>query len=134
MAESTIAGPSGMCIHATVQLAINLAGNGHSTNASSCSQMPARLKNRPCRPKQWVSNAARAKRGKGEAYVSPSTGKLVLARSTGKNCNCGRNCFSLYSEQEKAAVIESFNVLLTKELQDAHLFGHNIKFCERTKM
>ena len=55
--------------------------------------------------------------------VLPSTGKTVPSRSTGEACSCRNKCYDLFSPEEKDAVIEAFNALSNKELQDAHLFG-----------
>ena len=117
------AGPSGLSIHATVSIAVDLAGNGHSTNGSNGSQTPKRPKKRPRRPDTWKKNVAKNKRAKGESYVSPSTGKTVPSRSTGEACSCRNKCYDLFSPEEKDAAIEAFNALSNKELQDAHLFG-----------
>lgn len=116
------AGPSGLSIHASVHIAVDLAGNGHSTNGS---ETPKRPEKRPQRPEKWKKNVAKSKRAKGEPYVSPSTGKTVPARSTGEACNCRNKCYDFLSQEEKERVIEAFNALSNKDLQDAHLFGLN---------
>jgi len=70
------AGPSDLSIHASVHIAVDLAGNGHSTNGTETPK-------RPRRPEKW-KNVVKSRRAKGEPYVSPSTGKTVPARSTGE--------------------------------------------------
>ena len=114
-------GPSGLCLHASVSVSVSLAGNGRSSNGSS--DTPIRPKKRPRRPETWKRNQAKAKRAKGEEYTSPSTGKTNPARSTGPPCTCKKRCFELVSEDEKRSLLEAFNGLANKDLQDAHLFG-----------
>ena len=121
--EIVQAGPSGLSIHTTVSVTLTQAGNGHSTNGTSGSETPKRPKKRPRRPESWKRTAAKIKRAKGQSYVSPSTGKTVPARGTGDPCQCKRRCFDLFSAVERVAVIDAFNSLANKELQDAHLFG-----------
>ena len=76
------AGPSRVSIHTRVAVAISSAGNGSSTNGSSGSETPKRARKRPRRPETWKKNVAKTKRAKGEQYVSPSTGKIVPAKTT----------------------------------------------------
>ena len=115
-------GPSGLSIHATVAVTVHCTGNGHSSNGS-LSDTPKRPRKRSRRPKTWQRAAAKAKRARGEEYVSPSTGKTVAARSTGPPCSCKQKCFDRFTDREKASVVRSFYALENKELQDAHLFG-----------
>ena len=66
---------------------------------------------------------AKAKRARGEEYLSPSTGETVLARKTGPACSCRLKCFERFSQNEKAVILRSLYKLGNKDLQDAHLFG-----------
>ena len=51
-------------------------------------------------------------------------GETVSARKTGPSCRCKRcGCFDYFSESEKTGLIEDFNKIGDKNLQDAHLFG-----------
>ena len=73
-------GPSGIPPEHVAELvgkAVQAAGNGSSTNGSS--DIPARLRKKPRRPETWKRSVAKTKRARGEAYVSPSTGKFVAA-------------------------------------------------------
>lgn len=115
-------GPNGISIQATVALTIAYTGNGHSTNGSS-SDTPRRPRKRVRKPDAWKRAVAKAKRARGEEYVSPSTGKTVLAKSTGPPCNCKLKCFERFSQRERTDVLQSFYKLEDKNLQDAHLFG-----------
>ena len=112
---------SGLSIHATVALTIECAGNGRSSNGSS--DTPQRPRKRPRRPETWKRAAAKAKRARGEEYVSPSTGKTVAARTTGPPCSCKQKCFDRFTLGERADVVQSFYDLDDKDLQDSHLFG-----------
>lgn len=116
-------GPSGLCLHASVSVAVHLAGNGHSTNGASGSDTPKRPKKRPRKPDAWKRNVAKTKKAKGEEYQSPSTGETVPARTTGPPCGCKKKCFDMFTEEERKLILESFNGLASKELQDSHLFG-----------
>ena len=114
-------GPSGLSLHTSVSVTVSLAGNGHSNNGSS--DTPRRPRKRPRRPDTWKRNEAKAKRAKGEEYQSPSTGKTVPARCIGSPCGCKKKCFDQFSDEEKHIIVESFNGLANKDLQDGHLFG-----------
>ena len=63
-------------------------------DASSSSSMPIRPHKRLRKPELWKRNVAKAKRAKGEAYVSHSTGQVVEAAHPGPPCSCKRRCFS----------------------------------------
>ncbi|CAI8043115.1 hypothetical protein GBAR_LOCUS23922 [Geodia barretti] len=119
--KATFAGPSGLCIEATVALTLRSAGNGESTNGSS--DTPVRPRKRQRRPETWKRAVAKSKRAKGEEYTSPSTGVTVLSRGTGPDCRCRRRCFDSVSQSERAAILAAFYGLGSKDLQDAHLFG-----------
>ena len=114
--------PSGLSIYATVAVTVQCTGNGHSSNGSS-SDTPKRPRKISRRPETWQRAAAKAKRARGEEYVSPSTGKTVAARSTGPLCSCKQKCFHRFTDREKASAVRSFYALENKELQDVHLFG-----------
>ena len=114
-------GPSGLCIQASVAVTLQAAGNGDSTNGSS--DTPHHPRKRQRHPESWKKTAAKAKRAKGEAYISPNTGKAVPRRETGPDCHCRKECFQRLLAEEKARLLEAFNGLADKDLQDAHLFG-----------
>ena len=85
--------------------------------------IPLDQRKRLSKPETWKRNVAKAKRSKGEEYVSPSTGKTVPSRSMGEPCKCKRKCFERFTASERETVFKSLNKLANKELQDAHLFG-----------
>ena len=119
----TSSSPSGeQDLHAVTSSALEAAGGGESTSNGS-SDTPKRPRKRPRRPENWKKNVAKAKRAKGEAYVSPSTGKEVPARETGPACKCKRKCFYAFSDAERHDLLSRFNGLGNKEVQDAYLFG-----------
>lgn len=107
-------------VHELASEAVQAAGNGGSNGSSDT---PVRPRKRPRRPTTWKKAVAKVKRARGEAYVSPSSGKLVPERSTGPSCRCRNKCFDLFSHEEKQAIIRDFNMTAEKQLQDAHLFG-----------
>ena len=87
-------------------------------------------KKRPKLPQQWKRNVLKAKRARGESYTRPN-GIVVAGRSTGLPCSCTKQCFSKLTEEEKDKLIEAFNNLTRKDLQDAYLHGlvspHQVK-------
>ena len=87
------------------------------TKGSGCTRLPRK------RPETWKRAAAKAKRARGEEYVSPSTGKTVAARTTGPPCSCKQKCVDRFTLGERADVVRSFYDLDDKDLQDSHLFG-----------
>ena len=101
------------------------AGGGHSSNGtgSSGSVTPFRPRKRQRRPETCKRNVAKAKRAKGEEYISPSTGRVVPARTTGSPCKCKRKCYEQFTDDQKSNILQQFNALANKELQDAHLYG-----------
>lgn len=119
-------------LHAVTSSAIAAAGGGESTNGSS--DTPRRPRKRPRRPENWRKNVAKAKRAKGEAYVSPTSGKLVPARKTGPACKCKRKCYEFFSDAERDDLLKRFYGLANKEVQDAYLFGLiSSKFIKRKR-
>ena len=113
-------GQSRVSIHTSVAVTVSAAGNGSSTNGSTGPEMPKRPRKQPRRPE---TNQAKGKRARGDEYVSPSTGKTVPARAVGERCKYKCHCFDLFTENERSSVVEAFNKLASKELQDSHLFG-----------
>lgn len=113
-------GPSG--VHMVQFAAINETGGGHSTNGSR-NGTPSRPRKCPRRPETWKRTVAKCKRAKGEEYISPVTGNLMPARTTGTLCKCKKKCYELFSDGQKGDIIKEFNALADKQLQDAHLFG-----------
>lgn len=113
-------GPSGLRIEANIAVTLRATGNGNSTNGSS--NTPHRRK-WPRNPENWKKSVAKAKRAKGEEYTSPCTGMIVPARATGPNCHCKMGCFERVSTEERARLLDAFNALANKDLQDVHLFG-----------
>ena len=95
-----------------------LPGNGSSSNGGT----PRITRKRPRRPDTRQRNVKKAKRAKGEEYVSAS-GNVVPPRVTGPPCTCKRRCFSKFTDEQKEIIVESFNGLADKGLQDAYLHG-----------
>ena len=48
---------------------------------------------------------------------------VVAARKAGSPCSCKLQCFAKFTAEEKSCLLESFNKLGTKNLQDAYLHG-----------
>ena len=115
--------------HVATSAAIREAGNGSATNGSS--DTPARPRKRLRKPETWKKNVAKVKRARGEAYVSPCSGREIEARKTGPPCQCKRHCFDQFTVEERESIINDFYALGDKQLQDAHLFGlissHEVK-------
>ena len=105
-------GTSGLCIQANVVVTLRVAGNGDSTNGSS--DTPHRPRKRIRHPESWKKNAAKAKRAKGEAYISPNTGKAVSGRTTGPDCHCTRNFSNEYRRRRRHDFLRPSMALQTK--------------------
>ena len=75
MEADACVGPSGL--HSVVSDVMRSAGNGHSTNGSSGSLTPKQPRKRLRRQDSWKRNVTKAKRAKGNPYVSPSNGSRL---------------------------------------------------------
>ena len=94
-------------------------------SSEACTILPTyteKPKKRPRQPEQWTRNAMKAKRAKGESYTR-ADGTVVAARKAGSPCSCKLQCFAKFTAEEKSCLLESFNDLGTKNLQDAYLHG-----------
>ena len=88
--------------------------------SSSSSSTPIRPRKRLRKPDLWKRNVAKAKRAKGEAYVS---GQVVEAAKPGPPCLCKRRCFSKFTEEERKKIFFGFWGFGDKSVQDAYLHG-----------
>ena len=86
-------------LHAVTSSTIATAGGGESTSNGS-DNTPKRPRKRPRHSEGWKGNVAKAKSAKGEAYVSPTTGKMVAARESGPACQCKRKCYDAFSSAD----------------------------------
>ena len=66
---------------------------------SEMPRRPQQPRKRPRRPETWKHSVAKAKRPRGEEYVSPSTGKKVPA-CTGIPSSCCKRCVQLLNREE----------------------------------
>lgn len=93
-----------------------------SEDSLSDSDNEVQTKKRKRNPMKWASNAKKANRNKGMAYITKA-GKSVPARSTGPPCKCSKQCFNKVHADMKMELLVSFNKLGDKEKQDAYLCG-----------
>ena len=93
------------------------------TASSSSSSTPVRPKKRRRHPESWKRNLTKAKRAKGEEYVSPATGKTVEAVKQGPPCTCKRKCYGKFTDMELKRIFSCFWELSDKSVQDAYLHG-----------
>ena len=89
------------------------------SSTSTTSTLPRK---RPAHPETWKKTALKAKRSKGEAYTRRD-GTTAPARATKASCSCSRGCFMKFNNIEKASLIDSFNHIGSKNLQDSYLHG-----------
>lgn len=88
----------------------------------SCDVAPLQLKGKGVKrrrvrnPEKWKENERKAKRTRGEAYITKK-GKLVKAKELGEPCKCRRECHTKISEEERRMIFEEF-YKLTSEGQD----------------
>ncbi|KAJ4445019.1 hypothetical protein ANN_06818 [Periplaneta americana] len=93
-----------------------------SEDSLSDSDNEVQTKKRKHNPMKWASNARKANRNKGMAYITKA-GKSVPARSTGPPCKCSKQCFNKVHADMKMELLVSFNKLGDKEKQDVYLCG-----------
>ena len=124
-------GPSGLCLYTNISVLASLAGKESSSNGSS--DTPKLPKKRP-EDRKAGNTIKQRRRGRKEKsiYMSPTRGKL-FPLSIGPPCTCKKRCFELISDNEKQQLLEAFNGLANKDLQDVYLFGlivsNEIKRC-----
>ena len=106
-------------LHGATSAVVTETGGGSSTNGRETPSTPRkRIRN----PESW-KNVAKAKRARGEEYMSPTTGKTIPAHKPGPSCKCRRKCYEMVSERERAIILKQFNGLANQEIQDAYFFG-----------
>lgn len=72
-------------------------------------------------PKTWKQNKRKLNRNIGQEYVSKNN-VVVPARSS-INCKCAKRCTDKFLIAAKNKILEDFNNLKEKNVQDAYLFG-----------
>ena len=105
--QAAFAGPSGLCIEAMVPLTLRGAGNGESTNGSSNTLVHPLKRQR--RPETWKRAVAKSQGG---GVYLPQHRSKVPAWGTGK---CRHRCFDCVSQSERAAILNTFYGLASKE-------------------
>lgn len=92
--------------------------------SSSSTTTPTRPRKRKARPETWKKAVLKTKRVRGEAYISPASGKEVPAAQQGPPCGCKRKCYQkLFTEEERSRIFTCFWELGDKNVQDAYLHG-----------
>lgn len=71
---------------------------------------------------KWKRNARKKKLARGEEHID-STGKLKRPRTTGNDCLCKMKCFEKFNLEDRTRVLEKFNEIGDKHLQDTYLCG-----------
>ena len=92
-------------------------------SSSSSTSTPIRPRKRKARPETWKRTEAKAKRSRGESYISPTTGKTIEAAKQGPPCSCKRKCFEKFTQEELSKIFNCFWKLGSKDVQDAYLHG-----------
>ena len=92
-------------------------------SSSSVSSTPARPRKRKRQLELWEKNITKSKRAKGEAYISPSTGKMVSSSKPGPPCKCKKQCYTKFTDDERQRIFSLFWELGDKAVQDAYLHG-----------
>ena len=104
---------------ARLQLFFSSKLQDEGSSTSTASTLPRK---RPAHPETWKKTALKAKRTKGEAYTRKD-GTIAPARATKASCSWCRGCFMKFNDTEKACLIDSFNDIGSKNLQDSYLHG-----------
>lgn len=79
------------------------------------------IKKRKVNKDDWKQIVRKRSIAAGEEYVS-CNGKVVPARTISE-CICVRKCTESLSLDEKKYILDSFNAMQNKNLQDSYLFG-----------
>lgn len=80
------------------------------------------IQKRKKNPNRWLQNLRKSKRNSGEYYTSKS-GKLIPARQYSE-CECKKKFSTIkFSDQAKQKLLNNFNSLANKNIQDAYLHG-----------
>lgn len=70
----------------------------------------------------WKRNVTKVLRAKGQEYVSLRN-KFVKKRVTGPPCKCKLKCFKIVTDEQKLMLLNIFNGIGDKEMQDTFLSG-----------
>ena len=92
-------------------------------SSSSTSGTPKITRKRKRNPDLWKKSVAKAKRARGETYLSSTTGKEVAAVCQGGPCSCKKLCYSKFTDDERQRIFTLFWELGDKSIQDAYLHG-----------
>ena len=92
-------------------------------SSSSSTSTPIQPRKFITGPETWKGAEAKAKRSRGESYISPTTGKTVEAAKQGPPCSCKRKCFERFTQEELSKIFNCFWKLGSKDVQDAYLHG-----------
>lgn len=92
-------------------------GSDNSDSSLSDSKPKKRIKH----VENSKQNKRKLLRNSGLEYVSASN-KVVPARSS-NDCSCAKRCTVKFSQSVREKVVQDFNNLKEKNIQDAYLFG-----------
>lgn len=73
-------------------------------------------------PSKWKRNLIKKSIAEGKEYTNHK-GKLVGPRKTGQDCHCRNQCFEKINENERRLVLDHFNKIGDRHLQDTYLGG-----------
>ena len=99
-----------------------------SNSSDSDGEGPSQPIKRGRHPEQWKQNVVKAKRAKGEAYVSRATKREVPARQIGLPCDCPLQCFEKVGNDNINTLFKRYN-----DLGDYNAQSHYLHKCVKSK-
>ena len=74
------------------------------------------------RPETWKKNVRKAKRNRGEEYVSQG-GKVVAAQKVGPDCKCKNKCFAKVGADNIKVIFDAFWAMDSHDSQSHYLIN-----------
>lgn len=103
-------------VNESVENSIVTEENAFEINNEECST--SKGKKRTLNPSVWKRNVTKELRAKGQKCVS-----LRKKRVTGPPCKCNLKCFNNVTDKQRLILLNIFNEIGNKEMQDTFLFG-----------
>jgi len=107
-------------VNENVENSIVAEENAFEINNEECST--SRGKKRTLNPSMWKRNVSKELRAKGQECVSLRK-KFVKKRVTGPPCKCNLKCFNNVTDEQRLILLNIFNEIGNKEMQDTFLSG-----------
>jgi len=114
--------------------------NGNEENEQQINEegMETPAPKRPCRkkvrrPQSWKKNVAKDQANSGKSYTSPTTGKVVRARTMKGPCACKKVCKNILKEDARKQIFEKFWAIGDHTLQWDFISRHSTSCAVRKR-